>query len=142
ATRMSGGRGARYLISITEAGTPLGDGHCNTYEAYTGTVYAHVVYAYCRYRGDEATWRRYYPVFREVAEFCRQYQLAELPGNNIMAVPLVDVDETVYPVQDGPFMVHGAAHAFQIAVEVAERLGIDEPELPAWRRFADLTLHL
>src|SRR5690606_16941637 len=87
-------------------------------------------------------WRRFYPVFREVAEFYRNYLLIELPGNNIMVIPLVDVDELIYPVQDGPFTVFGGARAFQIAVETAERLGIEERPMDEWRRLGAMTLHL
>jgi trehalose/maltose hydrolase-like predicted phosphorylase len=105
-------------------------------------VFVNYIRQYCRYRDTEEVWRRYYPVFRECAEFYRRWLLVELPGNHLMVVPLIDVDEGVYPVQDGPFTVCGAARILHTAWSVAERLGIQDPEVSEWKRLGGMALHL
>lgn len=139
ATMTSGARGARYTSSVVESGTAINDrSHCSNYEFFPIAVFVNCIYNYCRYRGDEELWRRYYPIFREAAEFFRQYLFVELPGNNGMIVPLVDVNEQHYPVQDGPFAVHGAARIFEIALRRGEVQGETEETLAAWRHYGAL----
>ncbi len=142
-TMMTGGRGARYVSSATEPGSHVADTNCTQfYEFFQIGVVVNYLYEYCRYHDQERTWRRYYPIFRECAEFFRRWLLIELPGNNVMLTWLVDVDETHYPVQDGVFAVCGAARIFHTAWETAERLGIADPEIPEWKRSGAMTLRL
>jgi len=139
ATMTSGGRGARYTPSVVESGTAITDrSHCSNYEFFPIPVFVNCIYNYCRYMNEEALWRRYYPIFREAAEFFRHYLFVEMPGNNAMVVPLVDVDEMHYPVQDGPFAVHGAARIFEIALRVGATQGEAEETLTIWRRYGAL----
>lgn len=142
-TMMSGGRGARYVPAAVESGSQIADRNCTQYyEFFTIGVICNYVYEYCRLKDDEATWRRYYPIFRECAEFFRRYLLIELPGNNVMLTWLVDVNETYYPVQDGPFAACGAARIFYTAWETAERLGIEDKEIPEWKRMGAMVWNL
>ncbi|MDD5705481.1 MAG: hypothetical protein PHR35_06115 [Kiritimatiellae bacterium] len=142
-TLMTSGRGARYVTIAVESGSLISDrnGTCH-YEFFAIGVIVNYIYEYCRYQDDDATWCRYYPIFREAAEFFRQWLLVEFPGNNLMVVPLIDVDEGRYPVQDGAFTVCGAARVFQVAADTAERLDIPDPEVPEWRRVGALAWHL
>lgn len=142
-TMMSGGRGARYVSAATEPGSHIGDRNSTQfYEFFHIGVVVNYLYEYCRYHDDERLWRRYYPIFRECAEFYRHWLLIELPGNNIMLTWLVDVDESHYPVQDGPFAVCGAARILYLAWKTAEMLDIDDPEVPEWKRLGQMTLRL
>ncbi len=142
-TMMSGGRGARYVPAAVEPGSQISDRNATQYyEFFTIGVIANYVYDYCRYRGDEHLWRRYYAILRECAEFFRRYLLIELPGNNIMLTWLVDVNETYYPVQDGAFTTCGAARILYTAWETAERLGIEEEAAPEWKRLGTMVQEL
>ncbi|MFW5802800.1 MAG: hypothetical protein ACOCWJ_02675 [Verrucomicrobiota bacterium] len=142
-TMMSGGRGARYIPSAVESGAQIADRNCTQYyEFFTIGVICNYIYEYCRIKEDEAAWRRFYPILRESAEFFRRYLLIELPGNNVMLTWLVDVNETFYPVQDGPFATCGAARIFYTALETAERLGIEEKEIPEWKRMGAMVWNL
>lgn len=142
-TMMSGGRGARYVPAATETGSQISDRNATQYyEFFTIGVIANYLYQYCRYFDSEALWRRYYPIFRECAEFFRRYLVIELPGNNVMVTWLVDVNETYYPVQDGSFTTCGAARIFYTAWETAERLDIDEPLIREWKRVGSQVWHL
>lgn len=142
-TMMSGGRGARYVPSAVEPGSQIADRNATQYyEFFTIGVVVNYLYEYCNYFDNDETWKRYYPIFRECAEFFRRYLLIELPGNNIMVTWLVDVNETYYPVQDGPFTTCGAARIFHAAIETARRLDIDEPHLDEWEPMRDKTLRL
>jgi len=143
ATMMTGGRGARYVSSAVEPGSHVADRNCTQfYEFFQVGVIVNYLYEYCRYYDDERIWRRYYPIFRECAEFYRRWLLIELPGNNIMLTWLVDVDESHYPVQDGPFALCGAARILYLAWKTAEMLDIDDPEVPEWKRVGQMTLRL
>ncbi len=142
-TMMTGGRGARYVPSAVEPGSQIADRNATQYyEFFTIGVIVNYLYEYCRQVDQEDIWRRYYPIFRESAEFFRRWLLIELPGNNIMLTWLVDVNETFYPVQDGPFATCGAARIFQVAAETAKRLEINEAELSEWERAGAMTLRL
>ena len=142
-TMMSGGRGARYVPAAVEPGSQIGDRNATQfYEFFTIGVMCNYLYEYCRYQDTEELWRRYYPIFRECAEFFRRWLLIELPGNNVMVTWLVDVNETYYPVQDGPFTTCGAARIFHAAVETAEMLGINDEQMGEWERMRDMTLRL
>ena len=142
-TMMSGGRGARYVPAAVEPGSQIADRNATQfYEFFTIGVMVNYLYEYCRYRGEERLWRRYYPIFRECAEFFRRWLLIELPGNNVMVTWLVDVNETCYPVQDGPFTTCGAARILHVALETAEMLEIDEPRREEWEDMLDRTLRL
>jgi hypothetical protein len=55
---------------------------------------------------------------------------------------LIDVNESLYPVQDGPFTICSAARVFDLTVRVAEQLGEDTNMLPIWRRYRDLSILL
>ena len=142
-TMMSGGRGARYAWSATEPGSQIADRNCMGFHSFFHNgVFVNCIYEYCKQVDDEATWRRYYPIFRECAEFFRNYLLIELPGNNTMLTWLVDVDESHYPVQDGAFTVCGAARILHVAWETADRLGIDEGDSGEWKRVGAMAWHL
>lgn len=142
-TMMTGGRGARYVPSAVESGAQIADRNgTQYYEFFTIGVIVNYLYDYCRFLEDESIWRRYYPVFREAAEFFRQWLLVELPGNNLMMVPLIDVDESHYPVQDGVFAICGAARILQVAAETAARLDIAEEELAEWQHLRALAWYL
>jgi hypothetical protein len=142
-TMMTAGRGARYVASAVEPGSQVADRNgTQYYEFFQIGVLVNYLWQYCRYVDDPAILRRYYPIVRECAEFFRQWLLVELPGNTLMIVPLIDVDESHYPVQDGPFTLCGAARILSLAQTLAERLGLQEPEAPAWQRFGDMALFL
>lgn len=142
-TMMTGGRGARYVSSATEFGSHIADRNCTQfYEFFQIGVIVNYLRDWCRFADDEVVWRRYYPVFRECAEFFRRWLIIELPGNAVMLTWLVDVDESHYPVQDGAFSVCGAACALETAWRTAERLGIAEPEIAEWKRLGAMTLRL
>src|ERR1019366_4997341 len=87
---------------------------------------------FCRYLDDQATQRRYYPLVRECAEYFRQWLLVPFPGHTVMIGPAVDIDESHFPVQDGPALACGAALALLLAADWAERLGLAEPLRPEW----------
>jgi hypothetical protein len=136
-------RGAFYHHSSVEPGTSTGERNAtNFYELFVPGIIANYLDLWYRYTGDEAVLRRYYPVIRECAEFYRYWLLIELPGNNLMTVPLIDVSEHLYPVEDGPFTICSAARLFDLAVRRAEQLGEDAPLLPVWCRYRDMAIHL
>jgi hypothetical protein len=139
----AGGRGAFYHHSTVEPGITLSERNATSFfELFYGGMIANDMYDYYRYTGDINTLKRYYPVIREITEFYRYWLLVELPGNNITTVPLIDVDEHTYPIQDGPFTIASAARLFDLAVKSAEKLGEDEDMLPTWKRYRDMTIHL
>lgn len=136
-------RGAFYHHSSVEPGTTTSERNAtNFYELFLPGLIAHYMDLWRRYTGRDEDWRRYYPVIRECAEFFRHWLLIELPGNNLMTVPLIDVDEGFYPVQDGPFTLCSAARVFDLVVRGAEHLGEDADLLPTWRRYRDLSIAL
>lgn len=136
-------RGAFYHHSAVEPGTMTSERNAtNFYEMFVHGIIADYIYKHYRYQDDDAILRRFYPVIRECAEFYRYWILVELPGNNIMTVPLIDVNESIYPVQDGPFTICSAARLFDLAVRAAERLKEDAAMLPTWRRYRDMCILL
>jgi len=136
-------RGADYHHSSVEPGTQTSERNgTNFYEQFLGGLIAHYMSLYWRYMNDTDLMRRYYPVIREVAEFYRHWVLIELPGNNLMTAPLIDVNESVYPVQDGPFTICSAARALDLAVRAAKELGEDADLLTTWERYRDLSISL
>jgi hypothetical protein len=136
-------RGAFYHHSSVEPGTTTSERNAtNFFELFIHGLIAHYLDLWRCYTGREEDWRRYYPVIRECAEFYRHWLLIELPGNNLMTVPVIDVNEAIYPVQDGPFTICSAARLFDLAVRGAERLGEDAGLLPIWRRYRDLAIAL
>jgi len=72
---------------------------------------------------------------KNVAVFRRRY---ELPGQYAMIVPGIDVDESVSARDDGPAVACSAAVSLHLAAELAERLKLDEPDAPEWRRLSKL----
>ncbi len=143
ATRMTGGHGARFPACATESGQHIGDRNStNFYQFHFVGYCANYTWLYCHYMDDEATWRRYYPIIRECAEFFRKWLLIELPGNYAMIVPGIDVDESVSARDDGPAVACGAAISLHMAAELAERLQLDEPDAPEWRRLSKLASRL
>lgn len=142
-TQMTAGRGARYVSAAVESGSMISDRNgTNFYEFPLIGVIANYLWQYCRYQGDEATLRRYYPIIRECAEFYRNWLLVELPGNNLMVVPSIDIDEGHYPVQDGPALVCGAALTLHLASVLAEKLEWDDPEQAEWKRLGEMAVLL
>jgi len=136
-------RGAFYHHSCVEPGTQTTERNATSFfEMFLGGLISNYMEQHVRYTGDDAVLRRYYPVMREIAEFFRQWLLVELPGNNLMVVPLIDVNESVYPVQDGHFTICSAARAFDVAARAARRLGEDADLRPAWERTRDLAILL
>lgn len=142
-TRMTAGHGARFPSEATESGQHLSDRNStHFYQFHLIGYLANYTWLYCRYQDDEATWRRYYPLIRECAEFCRKWLLIELPGNYAMIVPGIDVDETISARDDGPAVACGAAVSLHMAAELAEKLNLNEPDAPEWRRLSKLAARL
>jgi len=136
-------RGAFYHHSAVEPGTTTGERNAtNFYELFLPGLIANYLDQWSRYTGCEEDLRRYYPVIRECAEFFRYWLLVELPGNNLMTVPLIDVNESIYPVQDGTFTICAAARLFDLVARSAERLGEDAELLPTWQRYRDMAILL
>ncbi len=143
ATRMTGGHGARFPACGTESGQHIADRNStHFYQFHLIGYLANYTWLYCRYQDDEATWRRYYPLIRECAEFCRKWLLIELPGHYAMIVPGIDVDESVSARDDGPAVACGAAVSLHMAAELAGKLGLNEPDAPEWRRLSKLASRL
>ncbi len=93
-----------------EPGTSTGERNATNFsELFVPGLIANYMDLWRRYTGRDEELRRYYPVIRECAEFYRHWLLVELPGNNLMTVPLIDVNESIYPVQDGPFTTASGA---------------------------------
>ncbi len=142
-TMMTAGRGSRYPSCVVESGQMISDRNgTHFYEFPHIGVIANYVRIFTKYRDDLETLRRYYPIVRECAEYFRNWMLVELPGNNIMVVPLIDIDEGRYPVQDGPAMLTGAARTMHLASEMSETLGLAGPEAFEWKRLADMATSL
>ena len=142
-TLMTAGRGARYVPSATETGSMIADRNVTQFtEFFQMGVFVYNVWLHCRYRNRPEVWRRYYPIVRECAEFYRNWLLVELAGNQLMVVPLTDVDEGRYPVQDGPFTAAGGALALNLAWRLGEQLGIDDEALPEWKRLGAMAMYL
>ncbi len=142
-TRMTAGHGARFPACATESGQHIADRNSTQFYQFHVVGYcANYTWLYCNYLDDEATWRRYYPIIRECAEFFRKWLLIELPGNYAMMVPGIDVDESVSARDDGPAVACGAAVSLHMAADLAERLQLDEPDAPEWRRLSKLASRL
>jgi hypothetical protein len=142
-TLMTAGRGARYVPSATESGSMIADRNVTQFtEFFQMGVFVYDAWLYCRYRDDAAVWRRYYPIIRECAEFYRHWLLVELAGDHLMVVPLTDVDEGRYPVQDGPFTAAAGALALNLAWTLGEKLGIGDDLVPEWKRLGAMALQL
>ena len=138
-TRMTAGHGARFPSCATESGQHIADRNSTQFYQFHLIGYlANYAWLYCRYLDDEAVWRRYYPLIRECAEFCRKWLLIELPGHYAMIVPGIDVDESVSARDDGPAVACSAAVSLHMAAELADRLKLDEPDAPEWRRLSKL----
>jgi len=142
-SRMVSGFGARFPTCATESGQHIADRNgTDAYEFFLPGFIVNYTWLYCRYMDDEATWRRYYPLIRECAEFYRHWQLVELHGNHAMIVPGIDVDESISAYDDGPAMACGAAISLHLAAEIADMLKLNEPEAPEWRRLSKLASRL
>jgi len=142
-TRMTAGHGARFPSEATESGQHMSDRNStHFYQFHLIGFLANYTWLYGHYQDDDATWRRYYPLIRECAEFCRKWLLIELHGHYAMIVPGIDVDESVSARDDGPAVACGAAVSLHMAAELSERLELDEPDAPEWRRLAKLAARL
>lgn len=131
------GSGALYAQMATECGSEATDRSIqHHFQHQVAGVIANYLYEYCRYKDDPDTWKRYFPVLFEIAEFHRNWMIIELPGNVVMTPPVAF--EGSYPVHDESSVVGGAARSFQVAAGAAERLGLDEPLAKEWKRLADL----
>jgi hypothetical protein len=141
--RMASGYGARFPACATESGQHIADRNgTNFYEFHLPGYITLYTWLYGCYADDAATWRRYYPLIRECAEFFRHWLLVELPGNHAMIVPGIDVDESIAAYDDGPAMACGAALSLHLAAELADRLALAEPDAAEWRRLAKLASRL
>lgn len=142
-TLMTAGRGARYVPSATETGSMIADRNVTQFtEFFQMGVFVYNAWLYCRYADDPALWRRFYPIIRECAEFYRQWLLVELPGNQIMVVPLTDVDESHYPVQDGAFTACAAALVLNLAWVLDEKLDGNDAKAGEWKRLGAMAMNL
>lgn len=142
-TMMTAGRGARYVPSAVETGAMIADRNVTQFtEFFQMGVFVYNAWLFCRYADQPELWRRYYPIIRECAEFYRHWLLIELPGNQLMVTPLTDVNESLYPVQDGPFTAGGAALMLNLAWQLGEKLGLTDPAMPEWKRLGAMAMHL
>jgi len=133
------GAGALYAQMATEAGSEASDRNIqHHFQFQVAGVIANYIYEYCRYKDDPQTWRRYFPVLFEIAEFHRNWMIIELPGNVVMTPPLAI--EGPNPRQDERNVISGAARSMQVAADAAARLALDEPLAREWKRLADLVV--
>jgi len=143
ACMMTAGRGARYVPSAIETGAMIADRNVTQFtEFFQMGVFVYDVWLYCRYVDDPELWRRFYPIIRECAEFYRNWLLVELPGNSLMIVPLTDVNESEYPVQDGRYTACAAALILNLAWMIGDKLAIPDDALPEWKRLGAMALHM
>jgi len=143
ACMMTAGRGARYVPSAIETGAMIADRNVTQFtEFFQMGVFVYDAWLYCRYVDDPELWRRFYPISRECAEFYRNWLLVELPGNSLMIVPLTDVNESEYPVQDGRFTACAASLILNLAWMIGEKLAIPDVALPEWKRLGAMAHHL
>ncbi len=140
---MTAGRGARYVPSAIETGAMIADRNVTQFtEFFQMGVFVYDAWLYCRYVDEPELWRRFYPIIRECAEFYRNWLLVELPGNALMVVPLTDVNESEYPVQDGRFTACSAALILNLAWMIGEKIGVSDVTLPEWKRLGGMAMHL
>ncbi|MCC6581018.1 MAG: hypothetical protein IT440_11305 [Phycisphaeraceae bacterium] len=137
-TMLTGGRGCRYMASVTETGVLCGDRNV------TGTEHQDAIgwfvqsaWQFCQYVDDASTWARFYPIIRQCAEYYLNWILEELPGNVVRTQRAVDLNEAIYPQEDGPMLVVSIARTLDLAVQWAQRLDVNEPRLAYWKEMAD-----
>ncbi len=136
---MTAGSGARIPNSANESGAMISERNHQGFDQFThlGQI-AKYVYDFCRFHDDAETWRRYYPLLREIAEFYRNWLIVELPGNNMMITWTGCEGE--YPIQDQQATLSGAVPVMYIAAELARKLKVDQKLAQTWKHLGDLAL--
>lgn len=125
-------RGAKFAwesLENGEDGSPYG--HWLDENFHMGQ-FSESAWQFCLYAGGRAAKERFYPLFREIADYFLLNML-EPDGELLRIRECTDYDEMVYPVRNGLYTACAAIRSMEIAARAGENLGEREEKLRAWR---------
>lgn len=131
------GTGALYPWSSTEDGQERDPDGLWLSERFHLAQFSAEIWALWLYTRDLSLLEDLYPVLREIARYYEKNVVQIGSHGRLSTWPCVDFDESVGPVNGGPFTLSGTAFALRCAADAADILGVNPARGAHWRELSN-----